>query len=85
MKTSHQEKLNKINTAIDSEKISIEKSKEKIKRLRQQKKKTEEAIVKEMHAELFNYLTDFGINSVNDFQKFLNEYTESDNQKDQNT
>lgn len=73
------EKLEKISASIENELTSISKSKEKIKKLKREKKELENKIEKEKSKELFNYLSDFGIKSVEDFQGFMNEYSDSVN------
>ena len=71
MKTN-EEKLIKINSDIDNENLVIIKSKEKIKKLKKQKKEIEFRIAKEKNTELFKYLSEFGIKTVEDFQRFIN-------------
>lgn len=70
MRTTTNEKLEKVITDIENTKAEIEKSKEKIKKLNAQKKKLELQIEKEKHNELCSVLSDYGIKSVNDFRTF---------------
>ena len=74
MRTTTNEKLEKVIADIESTKAGIEKSKEKIKKLTAQKKRLEQQIEKEKHNELCSVLSDYGIKSVNDFQNFLDKY-----------
>lgn len=71
MKTN-EEKLQKVISDIEKENNTIKKSKEKIKKLRKSKNQIEFAIEKEKNKKLFEYLSDFGIKSVEDFQQLLN-------------
>lgn len=75
MRTTTNEKLEKVITDIENTKAEIEKSKEKIKKLTAQKKSLELQIEKEKHNELCSVLSDYGIKSVTDFQDFLEKYT----------
>nr|WP_302685774.1 hypothetical protein [uncultured Ruminococcus sp.] len=75
MRTTTNEKLEKVILDIENTKSEIEKSKEKIKKLNALKKKLELQIEKEKHNELCSVLSDYGIKSVNDFQDFLEKYT----------
>lgn len=79
MKMTTTEKLKKVISDIENTKSEIEKSKVKIKKLTLQKKKLEQQIEKEKHNELCSVLSDYGIKSVNDFQEFLEKYSEGTN------
>lgn len=79
MKMTTAEKLKKVISDIENTKSEIEKSKAKIKKLTLQKKKLEQQIEKEKHNELCSVLSDYGIKSVNDFQEFLEKYSEETN------
>lgn len=79
MKMTTSEKLKKVISDIENTKSEIEKSKAKIKKLTLQKKKLEQQIEKEKHNELCSVLSDYGIKSVNDFQEFLEKYSEETN------
>lgn len=88
MKMTTSEKLKKVISDIENTKSEIEKSKAKIKKLTLQKKKLEQQIEKEKHNELCSVLSDYGIKSVDDFQDFLEKYSDSagtnENQNDEN-
>ncbi len=76
MKITTSEKLEKTISDIENTKAEIEKCKTKMKKLSLQKKKLEQQIEKEKHNELCSVLSDYGIKSVDDFQEFLEKYSE---------
>jgi septal ring factor EnvC (AmiA/AmiB activator) len=74
MAKDKRERIKKINEQIKNLNETIRQSKEKIKSLKSSKKKLEQEIKIEDYAELKSVLQDYGITTVKDFEKFIDEY-----------
>lgn len=82
MKVTLEEKLLKIDESIENENATIKKSKEKIAKLKIKKKKLEQSIKQNKFDKLTDVLKSFGINSVEEFNEFIDNY---DNAKNENS
>ena len=71
MRLSKEERLKKVEEKIEKEKSIIENSKEKIKLLNKERKTLEQEIADEKFSELSNYLSEFGIKTVEQFENFF--------------
>lgn len=84
MKLTLEEKLQKIDEAIENETISIKKSKEKITKLKSKRKKLEQSIKKNKFDELTDVLKSYGINTVEEFNDFIDSFDNAKNEKSDN-
>lgn len=71
MRLSKEERLKKVEEKIEKEKSIIENSKEKIKLLNKERKTLEQEIADEKFSELSDYLSEFGIKTVEQFENFF--------------
>lgn len=71
MSKSKQERLQKILEQIAKENLTISQAKEKLKTLNAQKKKIEKQIQAEEYEQLRSVLSDYGINTIKDFENFI--------------
>ncbi|MCH5296035.1 MAG: hypothetical protein J1E85_00025 [Ruminococcus sp.] len=85
MKVTLEEKLLKIDESIENENATIKKSKEKIAKLKSKKKRLEQSIKQTKFDELTDVLKSFGINSVEEFNKFIDNYDNAKNENSDNT
>lgn len=81
MKLTLEEKLQKIDESIENENASIKKSKEKISKLKSKRKKLVQSINQNKFDELTDVLKSYGISTVEEFNKFIDNY---DNAKMEN-
>ena len=66
-----EERLQKIITQIAKENLVIAQTKQRLKSLKEQKKKLEKQIQEEESARLMSVLDDFGIKNIDDFERFM--------------
>ena len=66
-----EERLQKIITQIAKENLVIAQTKQRLKSLKEQKKKLEKQIQEEESARLMSVLADFGIKNIDDFERFM--------------
>lgn len=66
-----EERLQKIITQIAKENLVIAQTKQRLKSLKEQKKKLEKQIQEEESARLMSVLADFGIKTIDDFERFM--------------
>ena len=66
-----EERLQKIITQIAKENLVIAQTKQRLKLLKEQKKKLEKQIQEEESARLMSVLADFGIKTIDDFERFM--------------
>jgi len=66
-----EERLQKITTQIAKENLVIAQAKQRLKSLKEQKKKLEKQIQEEESARLMSVLADFGIKNIDDFERFM--------------
>ena len=66
-----EERLQKIITQIAKENLVIAQAKQRLKSLKEQKKKLEKQIQEEESARLMSVLADFGIKNIDDFERFM--------------
>ena len=66
-----EERLQKIITQIAKENLVIAQTKQRLKLLKEQKKKLEKQIQEEESARLMSVLADFGIKNIDDFERFM--------------
>ena len=71
MAKDKQERLQKIITQIAKENLVISQTKQRLKSLKEQKKKLEKQIQEEESARLMSVLADFGIKNIDDFERFM--------------
>lgn len=71
MRLSKEDRLKKVEEKIEKEKSIIENSKEKIKLLNKERKTLEQEIADEKFSELSDYLSEFGIKTVEQFENFF--------------
>lgn len=71
MAKSKQERLQKILEQIARENLAISQAKEKLKTLNAQKKKIEKQIQAEEYEQLRSVLSNYGINTIKDFEEFI--------------
>ena len=71
MAKDKEERLQKIITQIAKEKLVIAQAKQRLKSLKEQKKKLEKQIQEEESARLMSVLADFGIKNIDDFERFM--------------
>lgn len=74
---SKEEKLKKIKEQIQNEKDSIAKSKQRIKEFSAKQKILEQQIAEEKYKLLQEVLKEYGISSVDDFQNFIDNYSDN--------
>ena len=65
------EKIGKVNEQIEKETAAIAQAKQRLKTLHAQKKKIEKQIQNEEYAQLRDVLADYGIRSIEDFERFI--------------
>ena len=65
------EKIEKVNEQIGKETAVIAQAKKRLKSLHAQKKKLEKQIQNEEYAQLRDVLADYGIRSIEDFERFI--------------
>lgn len=75
----NEDKITKINMQIIAEENSIKKSKEKIKKYKSEKAKAERNLRTIKLSQLQDTLQGFGVQSVEDLNKFLEEYSSAEN------
>ena len=66
-----EERLQKIITQIAKENLVIAQTKQRLKLLKEQKKKLEKQIQEEESARLMSVLADFGSKNIDDFERFM--------------
>ena len=71
MAKDKEERLQKIITQIAKENLVIAQTKQRLKSLKEQKKKLEKQIQEEESARLMSVLDDFGIKNIDDFERFM--------------
>lgn len=71
MRLSKEDRLKKVEDKIEKEKSIIENSKEKIKLLNKERRTLEQEIADEKFSELSDYLSEFGIKTVEQFENFF--------------
>lgn len=71
MAKDKEERLQKITTQIAKENLVIAQAKQRLKSLKEQKKKLEKQIQEEESARLMSVLADFGIKTIDDFERFM--------------
>ena len=71
MAKDKEERLQKIITQIAKENLIIAQTKQRLKSLKEQKKKLEKQIQEEESARLMSVLADFGIKNIDDFERFM--------------
>ena len=71
MAKDKEERLQKIITQIAKENLVIAQTKQRLKSLKEQKKKLEKQIQEEESASLMSVLADFGIKTIDDFERFM--------------
>ena len=71
MAKDKEERLQKIITQISKENLVIAQAKQRLKSLKEQKKKLEKQIQEEESARLMSVLADFGIKTIDDFERFM--------------
>ena len=71
MAKDKEERLQKIITQIAKENLVIAQAKQRLKSLKEQKKKLEKQIQEEESARLMSVLADFGIKNIDDFERFM--------------
>ena len=71
MAKDKEERLQKITTQIAKENLVIAQTKQRLKSLKEQKKKLEKQIQEEESARLMSVLADFGIKTIDDFERFM--------------
>lgn len=71
MAKDKEERLQKIITQISKENLVIAQAKQRLKSLKEQKKKLEKQIQEEESARLMSVLADFGIKNIDDFERFM--------------
>jgi len=71
MAKDKEERLQKITTQIAKENLVIAQAKQRLKSLKEQKKKLEKQIQEEESARLMSVLADFGIKNIDDFERFM--------------
>ena len=71
MAKDKEERLQKIITQIAKENLVIAQTKQRLKLLKEQKKKLEKQIQEEESARLMSVLADFGIKNIDDFERFM--------------
>lgn len=71
MAKDKEERLQKIITQIAKENLVIAQTKQRLKSLKEQKKKLEKQIQEEESARLMSVLADFGIKNIDDFERFM--------------
>ena len=65
------EKIKKVTEQINKENAAIIQAKQKLKTLQAQKKKLQKQIQNEEYAQLRDVLADYGIRSIEDFERFI--------------
>ena len=65
------EKIGKVNEQIEKETAAIAQAKQRLKTLQAQKKKLQKQIQNEEYAQLRDVLADYGIRSIEDFERFI--------------
>ena len=71
MAKDKEDRLQKIITQIAKENLVIAQTKQRLKSLKEQKKKLEKQIQEEESARLMSVLADFGIKNIDDFERFM--------------
>ena len=71
MAKDKEERFQKIITQIAKENLVIAQTKQRLKSLKEQKKKLEKQIQEEESARLMSVLADFGIKNIDDFERFM--------------
>ena len=64
-------KIGKVNEQIEKETAAIAQAKQRLKTLQAQKKKLQKQIQNEEYAQLRDVLADYGIRSIEDFERFI--------------
>lgn len=80
MAKDKKEKLDKVNKSIEKENQIIAKAKSNLKKLKSEKKKIESQIANEESAQLLDVLSEYGINTIEDFENFIDKNENSENQ-----
>ena len=71
MAKDKEDRLQNIITQIAKENLVIAQAKQRLKSLKEQKKKLEKQIQEEESARLMSVLADFGIKNIDDFERFM--------------
>lgn len=83
-KISNEEKLEKVKEKLSTEENILSATKEKIKKLKTEIKKLESKIANEKYSRLQDLLKDYGINTVEDFNKFVDNYINPKSHNEEN-
>lgn len=79
-----EDKISKIDMQIQAEENNVKKAKQKIKKLKLEKSKAEQNLKTIKFSQLHDTLQGFGVQSVEDLNKFLEEYASVENTENTN-